>query len=77
MYSTPFVPVAARAATVEYVRSARPDAPVIPDRRPSRRQLPALTITPVRTAAARGLRRLADAVAPRPSTRCAPHATAR
>ena len=76
MYSTPYAALAARAATVEHVNSARPDAPVVPYRRLPRPRRPTVTITPARSAAARGLRRLADAVAPRPASPRGPHATA-
>jgi hypothetical protein len=57
--------------TVQHVNSARPDAPVMPDRRFPR---PALTLLPARAAAARALRRLADVVAPR-TPQCLPGRT--
>ena len=55
------LPVLALPATRAYVLSARPDAPVVPDREPR--------LADLRDGAARALRRVAGWVEPRPATR--------
>ena len=54
----------AHGAVLQHINSARPDAPVVPDRR-DRRRTSAGRADPVRRVAAVVLRRLADRVEPR------------
>jgi hypothetical protein len=63
----PTTMILADKATRHHLMSARPDAPIVPDRPPRTRR-----VDPMRKAAALVLRRLADRVEPRRVETCQP-----